>query len=134
MQACPYDAIYIDPREGTAAKCHFCAHRLEVDLAPACVAVCPEQAIKVVDLDTLLLLKTRAGGVQDMLDVAQLVWRNPSRLSLARELAGRYGVGNKLESCLMDRRERQKFVDGLPRERRRRALDELARLLDTTER
>jgi Fe-S-cluster-containing dehydrogenase component len=51
MQACPYDAIFIDPREGTAAKCHFCAHRLEVDLAPACVAVCPEQAIKVVDLD-----------------------------------------------------------------------------------
>lgn len=51
MQACPYDAIHIDPREGTAAKCHFCAHRLEVDLAPACVAVCPEQAIKVVDLD-----------------------------------------------------------------------------------
>jgi Fe-S-cluster-containing dehydrogenase component len=51
MQACPYDAIYIDPREGTAAKCHFCAHRLEVDLAPACVSVCPEQAIKVVDLD-----------------------------------------------------------------------------------
>jgi len=51
MQACPYDAIHIDPRAGTAAKCHFCAHRLEVDLAPACVAVCPEQAIKVVDLD-----------------------------------------------------------------------------------
>ncbi|MHC4958875.1 MAG: 4Fe-4S dicluster domain-containing protein [Planctomycetota bacterium] len=51
IQACPYDAIYIDPRQGTAAKCHFCAHRLEVDLAPACVAVCPEQAIKVVDLD-----------------------------------------------------------------------------------
>ena len=51
LQACPYDAIYIDPREGTAAKCHFCAHRLEVDLAPACVSVCPEQAINVVDLD-----------------------------------------------------------------------------------
>ncbi|MHC4548314.1 MAG: 4Fe-4S dicluster domain-containing protein [Planctomycetota bacterium] len=51
MQACPYDAIHLDPRVGTAAKCHFCAHRLEVDLAPACVAVCPEQAIKVVDLD-----------------------------------------------------------------------------------
>jgi len=51
MQACPYDAIHIDDRHGTAAKCHFCAHRLEVGLAPACVAVCPEQAIKVIDLD-----------------------------------------------------------------------------------
>ncbi len=51
LQACPYDAIYIDPFKGTAAKCHFCAHRMEVNLAPACVSVCPEQAIKVVDLD-----------------------------------------------------------------------------------
>jgi len=51
LQACPYDAIYIDDRAGTAAKCHFCAHRMEVDLAPACVAVCPEQAIWVVDFD-----------------------------------------------------------------------------------
>lgn len=51
LQACPYDALHIDDRHGTAAKCHLCAHRLEVDLAPACVAVCPEQAIKVIDLD-----------------------------------------------------------------------------------
>jgi len=51
LQACPYDAIHIDPRVGTAAKCHFCAHRLEVGIAPACVSVCPEEAIKVVDLD-----------------------------------------------------------------------------------
>jgi Fe-S-cluster-containing dehydrogenase component len=51
LQACPYDAIYIDERHGTAAKCHFCAHRLEVGLAPACVAVCPEQAIKVIDAE-----------------------------------------------------------------------------------
>ena len=28
-QACPYDAIYIDPDSGTAAKCHFCAHRVD---------------------------------------------------------------------------------------------------------
>jgi Fe-S-cluster-containing dehydrogenase component/formate-dependent nitrite reductase membrane component NrfD len=45
MQACPYDAIYIDPETNTAAKCHFCAHRTEVGLEPACVVVCPEHAI-----------------------------------------------------------------------------------------
>jgi Fe-S-cluster-containing dehydrogenase component/formate-dependent nitrite reductase membrane component NrfD len=45
MQACPYDAIYIDPETDTAAKCHFCAHRTEVGLEPACVVVCPEHAI-----------------------------------------------------------------------------------------
>jgi Fe-S-cluster-containing dehydrogenase component/formate-dependent nitrite reductase membrane component NrfD len=51
MQACPYDALYIDPNTNTAAKCHYCAHRLEVGLAPACVIVCPEQAIVAGDLD-----------------------------------------------------------------------------------
>jgi Fe-S-cluster-containing dehydrogenase component/formate-dependent nitrite reductase membrane component NrfD len=51
MQACPYDAIYIDPETHTAAKCNFCAHRLDVGLQPACVLVCPEEAIIFGDLD-----------------------------------------------------------------------------------
>jgi Fe-S-cluster-containing dehydrogenase component/formate-dependent nitrite reductase membrane component NrfD len=51
MQACPYDAIYIDPEHHTAAKCNYCAHRTEVGLEPACVTVCPEQAIVAGDLD-----------------------------------------------------------------------------------
>ena len=51
MQACPYDAIYIDPETHTAAKCHFCAHRVEVGLEPACVVVCPEHAIIAGDID-----------------------------------------------------------------------------------
>ena len=51
MQACPYDALYIDPNTRTAAKCHYCAHRVEVGLEPACVIVCPEQAIVAGDLD-----------------------------------------------------------------------------------
>lgn len=51
MQACPYDALHIDDRHGTAAKCHLCAHRLDAGLAPACVSVCPEEAIHVIDLD-----------------------------------------------------------------------------------
>jgi Fe-S-cluster-containing dehydrogenase component/formate-dependent nitrite reductase membrane component NrfD len=51
MQACPYDALYIDPDDHTAAKCNFCAHRLDAGLQPSCVAVCPEQAIIAGDLD-----------------------------------------------------------------------------------
>ena len=51
MQACPYDALYIDPDTNTAAKCNYCAHRVEVGLEPACVIVCPEQAIVAGDLD-----------------------------------------------------------------------------------
>ncbi len=51
IQACPYDAVYIDPESHTAAKCHFCAHRVDVGLEPACVVVCPEHAILAGDLD-----------------------------------------------------------------------------------
>ncbi len=51
MQACPYDALYIDPETQTAAKCHYCAHRVEVGLEPACVIVCPVRAILAGDLD-----------------------------------------------------------------------------------
>ena len=51
MQACPYDAIYIDPNTKSAAKCHYCAHRTEIGLLPACVVVCPEQAIIAGDTD-----------------------------------------------------------------------------------
>ncbi len=45
MQACPYDALYIDPENNTAAKCNYCAHRVDVGREPACVSVCPEHAI-----------------------------------------------------------------------------------------
>jgi Fe-S-cluster-containing dehydrogenase component/formate-dependent nitrite reductase membrane component NrfD len=51
MQACPYDALYIDPNTSTAAKCNFCAHRVEANLEPACVVICPTQAIVTGDLD-----------------------------------------------------------------------------------
>jgi Fe-S-cluster-containing dehydrogenase component/Ni/Fe-hydrogenase subunit HybB-like protein len=51
LQACPYDALYIDPSTQTAAKCNYCAHRVEVGLEPACVTVCPERAIIAGDLD-----------------------------------------------------------------------------------
>ncbi|MGE3540709.1 MAG: NrfD/PsrC family molybdoenzyme membrane anchor subunit [Candidatus Tectimicrobiota bacterium] len=51
MQACPYDALYIDPNTDTAAKCNFCAHRVEVGLQPSCQVVCPTQAIVSGDLE-----------------------------------------------------------------------------------
>ncbi|MCH9688063.1 MAG: polysulfide reductase NrfD [Deltaproteobacteria bacterium] len=51
MQACPYDAIHIDPESHTAAKCHYCAHRIDVGLEPACAVVCPTHAIVAGDLD-----------------------------------------------------------------------------------
>jgi len=54
MQACPYDALYIDPDSHTAAKCNYCAHRVDIGLEPACVNVCPEHAIISGDMDNPL--------------------------------------------------------------------------------
>jgi Fe-S-cluster-containing dehydrogenase component/formate-dependent nitrite reductase membrane component NrfD len=51
LQGCPYDAIYIDADTHTAAKCNFCAHRIDANLEPACVVVCPTHSIWVGDLD-----------------------------------------------------------------------------------
>ncbi len=68
MQACPYDAIYLDPARNTTAKCHFCAHRTEIDLEPACVTVCPERAIIAGDLD------------DSTSEIARLVAREPVRV------------------------------------------------------
>jgi formate-dependent nitrite reductase membrane component NrfD len=51
MQACPYDALYIDPETNTAAKCNYCAHRTDIGLEPACVNICPEHAIISGDMD-----------------------------------------------------------------------------------
>lgn len=51
LNACPYDALYIDPNSQTAAKCNFCAHRVDEGLQPACEVVCPTDAIVSGDLD-----------------------------------------------------------------------------------
>ena len=51
MQGCPYDALYIDPNTETAAKCNYCSHRVDTGREPACVTVCPEDAILAGDLE-----------------------------------------------------------------------------------
>jgi Fe-S-cluster-containing dehydrogenase component/formate-dependent nitrite reductase membrane component NrfD len=73
MQACPYDSIYLDPETNTAAKCHFCAHRLEVGLEPACVVVCPEHAILAGDLND------PASEISRQLATAQATVRKPEQ-------------------------------------------------------
>jgi len=65
MAACPYDAIFINPEDNSAEKCNMCTHRLDVGLEPACVTVCPTEAILVGDLN------------DPTSKVAQLVQRSP---------------------------------------------------------
>jgi Fe-S-cluster-containing dehydrogenase component/formate-dependent nitrite reductase membrane component NrfD len=51
MNACPYDAIFLNPETDTAHKCNYCAHRVDQGLEPSCVIVCPTQSIVTGDLD-----------------------------------------------------------------------------------
>lgn len=51
VSACPYGAIHIDPQTKMADKCDFCSDRTSYGLDPACVAVCPTDALRFGDLD-----------------------------------------------------------------------------------
>jgi Fe-S-cluster-containing dehydrogenase component len=73
MQACPYDAIYIDEDTHTAAKCNFCAHRIDEGLEPACVVVCPTHSIWVGDLDD------PTSGISRLVNENQTAVRSPEQ-------------------------------------------------------
>ncbi len=55
----PLRRLFINPEDHSAEKCNFCAHRLDMGLEPACVVVCPTEAILVGDLGDPLAKVTR---------------------------------------------------------------------------
>lgn len=73
MQACPYDAIYIDKNTNTAAKCNFCAHRIDQGLEPACVQVCPTESIWMGDIDD------PTSGISKFLSIEPINVRTPEQ-------------------------------------------------------
>jgi hypothetical protein len=66
----------------------------------------PGSRFRVVDLDTLLRLKLRAAGPQDLIDVVHLVRLHPEIRDRAVELAAAYGVRERFEEWLTDSRIR----------------------------
>ncbi len=87
MNACPYDALYINPATNTAQKCNFCNHRIEEGLEPSCVVVCPTHAIKVVDLDDPLDPTTKIIARQDVAVRAPEQGTNPKVYYLGADQA-----------------------------------------------
>jgi Fe-S-cluster-containing dehydrogenase component/formate-dependent nitrite reductase membrane component NrfD len=73
MQGCPYDAIYIDEDTHTAAKCNYCAHRVDDGLEPACVVVCPTHSIWAGDLDD------PAAGISQLVSTLPTATRSPEQ-------------------------------------------------------
>lgn len=54
VAACPYDARYVNPETKIPDKCNFCKHtHLKNFGQPACVSVCPTDALIFGDLDDM---------------------------------------------------------------------------------
>lgn len=64
MEACPYDARFVDDTKVSIDKCTFCDHRIAEEGTTACQATCPTKVRTFGDLDDdnsdiVKLLKTR---------------------------------------------------------------------------
>ena len=51
VEACPYDARFLNPVGGKADKCDFCLHRVEQGLVPSCVNTCQGKARVIGDIN-----------------------------------------------------------------------------------
>ncbi|HET8549142.1 MAG TPA: 4Fe-4S dicluster domain-containing protein, partial [Bryobacteraceae bacterium] len=50
---CPYDVPRVNPKTSTMQKCDGCFARIEQDLQPACVTLCPTGALRFGDWDEI---------------------------------------------------------------------------------
>ncbi len=78
MAACPYDAIFINPDDHSAEKCNLCSHRIDAGLEPACVVVCPVEAILVGDLND------PGSRVAEVVNRAPVTVRRPEKRTLPK--------------------------------------------------
>ncbi len=147
-QACPYDAIFMDPESHTSAKCNYCTHRVDIGLEPACVVVCPEHAIISGDMDNpqteiskLLARETVSVRKPEKGTDPKLFYIDGDRVSLnptaantetdymwSSQAAGvghfaKYAEARIANSPLKEEVKKQNFVQIEPRQKARRVYD-----------
>lgn len=54
VEACPFDVMRYDARQGVVYKCTMCADRVQAGQQPACVKTCPGEALEFGERDKLL--------------------------------------------------------------------------------
>lgn len=99
---CPFDAPRYDPARGTTAKCHFCHHRLEEGLNPACVTLCPTDALNIKTLlnasDTAELIGFRTYNIQPSIELKPLragnILPEMTPLPFSEDLMRQYGTSS----------------------------------------
>jgi Fe-S-cluster-containing dehydrogenase component/formate-dependent nitrite reductase membrane component NrfD len=147
-QACPYDALFMEPDNHTASKCNYCTHRVDIGLEPACVVVCPEHAIVSGDMDNpnteifkLLARETVSVRKEEKGTNPKLFYIDGDRVSLNPTAANtetdymwssqatgvghfaKYAEERIANSSLQEEFKKQSFVQIEPRKKARRVYD-----------
>ncbi len=80
IEACPLEAVFVNPLTNLPEKCTFCSHRVEKGLVPACVQTCIGRA-------------RVFGDISDRKSVAaKLIASNPTRTMMPADDGGGSGV------------------------------------------
>ncbi len=108
---CPYDAPEYNQSTGIMKKCTFCQHRLEENLSPACVTLCPTTALQIENFEyedqALKVNGFTSTDIKPALRLIELKQRGPlqdqSDLPFEKEIIELYRTNNT------SRREKSKI-------------------------
>jgi len=58
IEACPFGGVFMRDMKSAVVKCDMCADRRAIGLGPACVEMCPTEALVYIERDEIKKLKT----------------------------------------------------------------------------
>lgn len=66
IDACPFNAPQLDPITQKIVRCNMCAHRVKEGRKPACVEVCPSDALSFGEYDDIVSLARERAGKENL--------------------------------------------------------------------